>query len=263
MASWFLLPHLAAVRIEGPDALAFAHAQFTTSFQKNGIRSWCLTAWCDPRGRVLNLIVARSNESHVDLVVPALQVQELVKRLRLYAIGRKIAIQHCASVAGNLCPGKDDETLAFDPGRSMALNQQAPQDSEPMVLSWREADIRAGVAWLGAASSGQYLPQALGLEDRGGLSYRKGCYPGQEIIARVHYLGKIKERLMGFVQFEGPDSGTDELEDQHGNRVGRILESVAASGRQIGLAVVAADLDPGSMVRRSGHLVSLLPPETL
>lgn len=263
MGSWFLLPQLAALRIEGSDATAFAHAQFTTPFPGTGRESWGLTAWCNSKGRVISVIVARSYENHVDLVVPAEQAQDLFNRLRLYAIGRKIALHHCENVAGRLGSSGDGHALAFDRGRSLAVNQQAPEAPEAPIQAWREADIRAGVAWLGADSSGQYLPQSLGLEERSGLSYRKGCYPGQEIIARVHYLGKVKEHLTGFVQTEGLGSGNAELQRQDGKAVGRVLQSVTRSGRQIGLAVVATDLDPEVVVHRAGTPVSLLPPEAL
>lgn len=263
MDSWFVLPHLAAVRIAGSDAIAFAQAQFTSPFPDTGALAWALTSWCNPKGRVLHVIVARSYESHVDLVVPAEQATDLLNRLRMYAIGRKVTLDPCGNVAGCLSAGDQGQTLDFDCGRSLAVDKAVPVAPESFVQSWREADVRAGVAWLGPSTSGHYLPQALGLEERGGLSYRKGCYPGQEIIARVHYLGKAKERLTGFAHPQTNDSDLDELQDANGKPVGRILQSLSRRGQQIGLAVVSTDLALESAVQRGSAPVSLLPPETL
>ncbi len=263
MDSWFVLPHLAAVRIEGSDGIAFAQAQFTSPFPDTGAQAWGLTAWCNPKGRVLYVIVARTYESHVDLVIPIDQASELFNRLRMYAIGRKVTLHHCDHVAGALSTSAADAALGFDSGRSLAVNKAAAAAAEPFIQAWREADLRAGVAWLGPASSGQYLPQALGLEERGGLSYRKGCYPGQEIIARVHYLGKAKDRLSAFIQRDAQDTDSDELVAADGKPVGRVLQSMSRCDTNIGLAVVSADLAPETTVQRGRAQVTLLPPEAL
>jgi hypothetical protein len=60
---------------------------------------------------------------------------------------------------------------------------------------WDWLQIRSGVAWITAATREQFVPQMIGLDAIGGVSFQKGCYPGQEIVARAHYLGEIKRRL--------------------------------------------------------------------
>jgi folate-binding protein YgfZ len=61
--------------------------------------------------------------------------------------------------------------------------------------AWSMFDIKAGIAWVGKSGTEEFLPQSLNLDLTGGLSFTKGCYPGQEIIARMHFRGKLKQRL--------------------------------------------------------------------
>jgi folate-binding protein YgfZ len=70
------------------------------------------------------------------------------------------------------------------------------------VLTWRRNEICAGVAWLERASSERFIPQMLGLDAIGAVSFNKGCYTGQEIVARAHYLGKVKRHPV-LVQLDG------------------------------------------------------------
>ncbi|MFW5815369.1 MAG: hypothetical protein ACOCVP_00810, partial [Wenzhouxiangella sp.] len=109
----------------------------------------------------------------------------------------------------------------------------------------------------------QFLPQALGLEERGGLSYRKGCYPGQEVIARVHFLGKAKERLLAFRLEAQADCSDQDLLDDNGQRLGRTLQSACTNGGTVGLAVVGVQHQPGQPIRCADHAGRLSEPADL
>ena len=74
--------------------------------------------------------------------------------------------------------------------------------------AWRAGELLAGIAWLDAASTDSYIPQMLGFENIGAVSFSKGCYPGQEIVARARYLGKVKRKPV-IAAIEGsPDADT-------------------------------------------------------
>ena len=263
MSDWFLLPHLEGVRIEGEDAHVFAHAQFTSAFDIPSPDRWRLTAWCNPKGRVIATLLARSCGPGVDLLVPASQAAELVGQLQRYAIGRKVSFRPGLAVSGCLSEATDGTCLEIDPQRRLELNHSGSQSSDESAQAWRLHDLRAGVAWLQPQTSARFLPQALGLEARGGLSYRKGCYPGQEIIARVHYLGRSTERLSGFRQSAGPNSADDRLVDESGKPIGSVIECRQQADQLLGLAVVASELPELAQAVRSGLPVALMPPESL
>lgn len=263
MSNWTALPHLAALRISGPDALAFCQAQFTADFKQIDPGNWQITAWCNAKGRCLAIILASVDEDGVELIVPASQL-ETMARLKLYSIGRQVGISPGLAVAGRFGATPSDGLLS-DTQRALRLTDNAATDAE-FELAWRIADFADAIPWLDARHSGRFLPQALGLEDNGGLSYRKGCYPGQEVIARVHYLGRAKQRLLGF-KLVGADSrpaaALDRLEDELANEQAEVIDQVQLGQEIIGLAVAPSAWQNGHEVRFTapdqvwnGHMVA-------
>ncbi|MGY6554658.1 MAG: CAF17-like 4Fe-4S cluster assembly/insertion protein YgfZ [Wenzhouxiangella sp.] len=262
MSDWFRLPYLAAIRITGSDAIAFAHSQFTSVFDKGRSTHWEPTARCNAKGRVLELILSRVDEDHVELIAPSAQASTLARALRLYAIGRRLELQELPAVSARWeAPGTTD-ALRFDPARSLSLDHPDAPENGPAARLWQMADLKAGVAWLNADTAGQFLPQALGLEERGGLSFRKGCYPGQEIIARVHFLGRSKERLSAFRCAQDAGSHRDIL-DCAGEKQGQVISAMAGDQDFRGLAVVSSTLDSDVGLRLGAQALTLLAPEAL
>ena len=103
-------------------------------------------------------------------------------------------------------PGSDKWLVMTSHDISPATNS-SPQNS------WKMADLKQGICWLNPESSGQFLPQMLGFDKLGAVNFRKGCYPGQEIVARTHYLGKVKRhpRLLCTKSMISPDA-LDEIQ---------------------------------------------------
>jgi folate-binding protein YgfZ len=90
---------------------------------------------------------------------------------------------------------------------AVATDATAPDFSQDRADTWKAEELKAGISWLNTESSGQFLPQMLGFDDLGAVNFRKGCYPGQEIVARTHYLGKVKRhpRILITDMAECPD----------------------------------------------------------
>lgn len=264
MSAWIQLPHLTAVTLRGPDAHAFAHAQFTTSFQNPSEGGWSLTAWCNPKGRVISTILARSDENGVDLIFPVEQADLLIRKLPMYAIGRKVEIRPQARVAGRFEPHLPAGfSLDIDPRRALCLAPDDARTDHDQCLRWRKRDLCSGIAWMTGSSSGQFLPQALGLEERDGLSYQKGCYPGQEVIARVHYLGRSKERLGALRLDESVDCADQPLLLENRDRIGTVLQAICSDHQTIGLAVVRSEYPTGQTVICGEVAGTLCEPEQL
>ncbi len=202
MQPWFSLPHLAGLVISGPDSLSFCHSQFTADMRNLSEGRWQITTWCNPKGRVLTVILTARHESHVEIIAPRDQLGTLEK-LSMYAIGRTISIRPEDHVSGTLTANKNDNLILGDESRALRLGSEEGDPTTEQMRAWRLADLATPLPWLNAETSARFLPQALGMETNSGLSYTKGCFPGQEIIARVHYLGQTRYHLMGF-EFELP-----------------------------------------------------------
>ncbi|NBB93582.1 MAG: hypothetical protein GVY32_10490 [Gammaproteobacteria bacterium] len=249
MSNRFSLDHLSALEIQGPDAHAYANAQFTVSVETLSEISWAPLAWCDPKGRVLTIMMARASENSVELVLPAVQAGEIGERLGRFTIGRRASVSPPVDVAGSFAPDPDMPTLSFDGSRGMRPGLAVNTDSDARER-WRRLDLCRGLPWLEPASSGKHLPQWLGLDALGALAFDKGCYPGQEVIARLHYRGSVKYRLWG-LRIDAPIEWRAHapLGDAAGHTVGHCLGGTRDGERSIGLAVLGTGVSEGDELR--------------
>lgn len=249
MTNWFRLEHLAALTITGPDAVDFAQAQFTADPDRSD-GGWRPLAWCDPKGRVICVMLAQRAQDQVRLILPAAMAEKVGRGLPVFAIGRKVEFEDGSYVAGCLQDVEASDTLAFDPRRGLRIVTEAPVGSREAGTTWKMADICCGMPWIAPETSGRFLPQELGLEAIDAVSFQKGCFPGQEVIARVHYLGKAKRRLAGLELSRAtiPTPGTA-LEDGNDTQVGEIIGAAGNAERVIALCVLKNDVESGSTAR--------------
>lgn len=267
MSKRFSLDHLRSCSIEGPDALAYAQAQFTVSIDTLPGSHWSPLAWCDPKGRVISFMMARKAENGIELVIPAVQAGHVRDKLHQFTIGRQARISETGDVAGTFEPDADTPVLSVDTGRGMRAFCEAQSDAETLGR-WQRLDLCRGLPWLEPASSQQHLPQWLGLESLGALAYDKGCYPGQEVIARLHYRGSVKYRLAGIKSDDGVSlTAHSRLFDADGARAGHSLSAMPVGDETTGLAVVSTRIEDGDRVflheaERSNSL-RVTPPEGL
>lgn len=244
---------LAVITISGPDTSAFLQSQLTLDVE--GIARGQLQpgAWCSPDGRVDAVLLVALDNEHATLVLPESLAANMFKRARMYSIGRKVEIAYGAEIRG--CgpangTGQRALSLSLDQERVLVFADRhdattPPTDAWPLPTDWLRADIECRMPWILPETARMFLPQMLGLEALGGLSYRKGCFPGQEVIARVHYRGRVTRRISRFrLQSDRPPApGTGfELVDTPAC----VLYAAASTdvhGTSDGLAVVAADAD--------------------
>ena len=165
---------LAPLRVTGADAAGFLHGQFTTDVTGLVHGGTGLSAWCDPKGRVFATFILARLEEAFWLLLPQALKDIFLKRLKMYVLRADVNIVDA-----------DTETLPELPAYVPAMDG----------CDWETACIRQGIPWISPATSGRFLPQELNLDRLDALSYTKGCYPGQEIIARLRYRGQVKRSL--------------------------------------------------------------------
>ncbi|HSM69490.1 MAG TPA: hypothetical protein VK830_07230, partial [Xanthomonadales bacterium] len=157
---------------------------------------------CNPAGRVLALLLVMPEEDRTHLVVSAGLTESTQTWLARFVLRADVQITARNDLFVATAGAADAPSAAFGPvepvnGLSyVLLDEPLPDlDTEHKGADlWKAAELQSGVVWLDEASSGQFLPQMLGFEGIGALNFRKGCFPGQEIIARTRYLGKLKRR---------------------------------------------------------------------
>lgn len=193
------LPHLAAARVGGTDAAAFLHAQLSADIASLDDGAATFACYCSPRGQVYGLLlVGRAGDEYLLLAEKRL-LPDMLRRLRMYVLRAKVELEIAAelAVAGVSGPGVDSaQGREFEPAGSglRYLVGEAVSAFAATPARWKEQELRSHVVWLDPCTTEKFIPQMLGFDRIGAVSFKKGCYPGQEIVARARYLGKVKRQ---------------------------------------------------------------------
>jgi len=251
------LPGLGVIRLEGPDAVPFLQGQVTADLRLLEPGQGTAAAWCTPQGRVIALLQVLRQEGGLLCVLPRELAADVAARLGRFVMRAKVSIadeSSLLSVAG-LADGAPDsapalgntDVLPLAAGRALVVSAAGKVDSAlggvtpAPAGAWEAACIRLGEPEVYAATSESWIPQMLNLDLVGAVSFRKGCYPGQEIVARTQNLGRIKRRLFRYrVSGTGLPSPGDALSLGQA-KVGEVVRSVRHEGVAELLAVVNLD----------------------
>lgn len=251
--SVFALPDHTVVALEGPDATVFAHAQFANDVAGLAVGHWQWNAWLTPKGRVIALfLLAKPAEDRLRLVLPDFPAAEFATALQRFVFRRKlkIAVPEAERVEAAFAEpavargdrlGGAGESLEFDLGgeggpRTLRIVPSSPAPDPASQRAWETADLRHGIPRLAASQREQWTPQQLSLERLDAFSVKKGCYPGQEIVARTHFLGKAKRGLALFGADAAVAVGATVREGDAD--VGQVVASVPADAGSVLLAVL-------------------------
>ncbi len=221
-ATWQPLPDYQLLIIDGPDAIAFAQNQFMNDVKVLQIGHWQWNGWLSPKGRVIALFaLIRTDENSLWAIIPDMPAQTLAEQLQRFVFRSKVkldASKHYQLIGcfDSIQPQTDlrhiarhvdgswlldfsgdgaQRSLGVVPIDKAVLSTINPTDNDSFVTCWFEADIRHGLPRLVESQRDVWTPQMLSLDRLGAFSVRKGCYPGQEIVARTHFLGKNKRSL--------------------------------------------------------------------
>jgi tRNA-modifying protein YgfZ len=222
------LSQIGALRFAGLDAVSFLQGQISNDARRLGAGSPLLAAYSTPQGRVAALLHLLPHSSGIIALLPREIVLPTLERLRKFVLRAKVTIedageqfvvvgQHGIAAGGDGLPIPDSaqgyaEQNGIGVGRVGAessrywvigeaaklVNLGVPVDSgeaQRVEHDWRLADIRAGLPQVYAATREMFIAQMLNLDLIDGISFTKGCFTGQEIIARTQHLGRIKRRL--------------------------------------------------------------------
>ncbi len=261
------------LQIEGADASTFAHAQFSSAVASLSVGRWQFSAWLDPKGRVLAFFhLARVADDRYLLLLRGGSAATMAQALRRFVFRSKVSITALpprrlasgpALSLGSLVRESLDTAAATDDNAIISFGC----DSHSLVINhtdddaWRLMQLRNGWPWLTEASLGELLPPALSLQRLHAVAVDKGCYPGQEIVARMHFRGGHKRHLHCVTLSQAESAGSALLQD--GREVGRVLDVVATGTGHEALAVLSDELaaqanDGSPLTLDNGVAITLL-----
>ena len=232
------------VLIEGPDAIAFANAQFSSKVTSLAAGQWQFSAWLDPQGRVRALFhLARIAEDRLLLLLRGGSAAPMAAALQRFVFRSKLAITAAAPRAlstGQALPMHavldEADVLSLGCGGHSLQITGAPGGDD----RWRLPQLHEGWPWLPAPALNDLLPPALSLQRLQAVVIDKGCYPGQEIVARLHYRGGHRQHLYSVELSQAATSGESLRMRQ--TDAGRLLDVVVTDTRIEALAVLRDDV---------------------
>lgn len=252
----------AVLKVTGSDSEQLLQGQLTCNIKALTYNQASLAAFCNAKGRVISTIIVIKTPESFLLLLPKSLAEIVHKKLKMYVLRSQVVISDVSeqlkvfgfqeqTESKNSLPSKSFEVI---PGAQLTIKlpsamsrfliiaqESKPEDHDSNAnTKWRFQDILDGFPWFEADKTEQYIPQALHIDQFDGISFNKGCYTGQEIIARTHYLGKSKRSLIiaqtsEFLDAEALSSAV--LNQQTQQIAGNIL-SAANDGEQTVLLIV-------------------------
>ena len=251
------LESLGALRMRGRDVVAFLQGQLSSDVTRLGVARWLLAGYHNPQGRVLALMrLFEPAPGEVLALLPRELVTPVMTRLRAFILRSKVeladdsAAWRIEGLIGAEAPPPAAQLpgaaaavarlgesfvvrVGAHPARWLSVSPAAAHDAGAFAQCeraqpelWQRHAIANGEPQVYAATSGEFLAQMLNLDALGAIAFDKGCYTGQEVIARAHYRGRVKRRLQRFRtaerrQLQPGDTG--ELRDR---RTFRVVDAV-------------------------------------
>lgn len=188
------------------DAQEFLQGQLTLDLRQLDHNSHRVTAWCNAKGRVWAVLRIWRSGGGFEVLVPANQAEAFIKRMRMFVLRAQVSITpHTDVVQAHIEPGDQPDGALTTTSQATVLHHgsdhrlvvaaQPDAQDEHAQARYQALRILNAEPHIDAQTQEKFLPQSLGLSELGGLHFNKGCYVGQEIVARVHYRGKAPQRL--------------------------------------------------------------------
>ena len=262
-AQEFRLPGHDLLSIAGRDATAFAQAQFMNEVAALPVGHWQWNGWLNPKGRVIALfaLLKRDTET-LWLLLPDTDATDLAAKLQRYVFRSKLVLAARDDLHANgrfAAPAQasgatfavDGDALELDFGgdggpRTMRISPSAANADAASAAHWRRFDLQHGLPRLRDDQIEAWTPQQLSLERLRAFSVKKGCYPGQEIVARTHFLGQVKRGLAMF-EADAPIPAGAEVRDGE-----RTLGGIVSTAGNIALAVLPLERDANAALYSDG-----------
>ena len=287
------LSNLGVIRAEGPDAASFLHGQLTQDFALLTAAEARLAALCTAKGRMIaSFIGIRPTPELVLLVISKDILAQTLKRLSMFVMRAKLKLTDATEdfalygVAGETLAANGADPQAL-PGTRQSVGEASavplyPADGVPRAMwiapvsipapvgealdpaTWAWSEVRSGIATLTLPTVEAFVPQMLNYESVGGVNFKKGCYPGQEVVARSQFRGTLKRRTY-VVEADAPIEAGQEVfaANDAEQPVGTVVQAAQGPDNRwsalVSMQVAALEAAPLHAISASGPALQVQP----
>lgn len=298
------LTDLGLIRLTGEDAASFLHNQLSNDVEHLGDSEVRRAAYCTPKGRMLASLLYWKDGQDIILQLPKALQPGIQKRLQMYVLRAKAKLFDINAefitlgLGGNAVttalaewfpelPARPDTNVQNQHGKLLrvadangapryqwitgiesaqqAWSKLSAQLQVVNTSAWRVTEIQAGIPVILASTQEQFVPQMVNFELIGGVNFKKGCYPGQEIVARSQYLGKLKRRMsVALIQTVGVSAAMEVFNSNDATQPCGMIVNAEQYSETASIALIEmklADQESGqlSLGSASGAAIELLP----
>jgi folate-binding protein YgfZ len=213
------LTHWGVIRAAGADAASFLHSQLTSDIEGLDTSRAQLAGFCSAKGRLLaSFVVWRSGPEEILLACHASVLAATLKRLSMFVLRARCKLSDASAelrlhgvvgasaetLAGSALPWqRSGDVIRLPDAQGLRRGLRVSDEESPALPAieldaWRWLEVESGIPMIEAATQDRFVPQMINFELVGGVNFQKGCYPGQEVVARSQYRGTTKRRMFLF-----------------------------------------------------------------
>jgi len=260
------------IKVEGDDRIQFLQGQLTQDINLIALDKALFAGFCNPKGRVLAFILCYINQASIHIQIDNSVEESFLKRLKMYILRSKVSMDllgdqfTCLGFMGSkallkqgiqppknyldivrshdvmiMHAGKNTERyqLMGDTSKVKSFMQlNLPEYTFMSIESWNNLNILDGVPDIYPTTQEAFIPQSLNMDLIDGINFKKGCYTGQEIVARTHYLGKVKRRMYrAFIESQDTLTPGDQILNEKKEAMGQLVRSARENDRQTNMLI--------------------------
>jgi tRNA-modifying protein YgfZ len=257
---FILLSTSSMIKVEGDDRVPFLQGQLTQDIKLISHDKALFAGFCNPKGRVLAFMLCFEEHDSIHIQIDSSIAEPILRRLKMYVLRSKVSLNlldnqfTCVGFVGSkplLIQGiklpenyldivRSHDVMIMRVGKNteryqlmgdttkvntfMKLN--LPEYTSMSIESWDNLNIFDGIPNIYPTTQEAFIPQSINMDLIDGINFKKGCYTGQEIVARTHYLGKVKRRMFrAFIESEDDLTPGEQIINEKKEAIGQLVRS--------------------------------------
>ncbi|QDD12318.1 YgfZ/GcvT domain-containing protein [Candidatus Methylopumilus rimovensis] len=269
---FIVLDKTSTIKVEGDDRVQFLQGQLTQDINTISQNKALYAGFCNPKGRVLAFMLCYLNHESIHIQIDSSVQEFILQKLRMYILRSKVSLNlvnetfTCIGFVGSkallakkiqppknyldiiqsdgimiMCLGIDDDRYQLMGETSKIKDFMKLNFSEYSSMSfddWNNLNILDGIPEIYPTTQEAFIPQSLNMDLIEGINFKKGCYTGQEIVARTHYLGRVKRRMYrAFIKSQVDLNPGDQILNKNGEEIGQLVRSAKQNGDKTNMLI--------------------------
>jgi len=269
---FIVLDKTSTIKVEGDDRVQFLQGQLTQDINLISQNKALYAGFCNPKGRVLAFMLCYLNHESIHIQIDSSVQEFILQKLRMYILRSKVSLNlvnetfTCIGFVGSkallakkIQPPKNYldiiqsdgimiMRLGIDDDRYQLMGETSKindfmklnfsEYSSMSLDDWNNLNILDGIPEIYPTTQEVFIPQSLNMDLIEGINFKKGCYTGQEIVARTHYLGRVKRRMYrAFIKSQVDLNPGDQILNKNGEEIGQLVRSAKQNGDKTNMLI--------------------------